>query len=366
MAHVVDRVAQHDEPGKAQAEGKATPLLGIDAPGAQHVRMNQAAGEKLDPGRSLADTASRLTEGAARIELEARLDEGEMTRAQTNIEIPLEDPAQERLHGSDQMRDRDVLANDHSLHLIEGVIMACVGRLLSEYTARRNDAEGRLALFHGSDLNRGGMSAKNQTSLFVAIEGVLGISRGVVLRNVQGFEVVVIELDFRSVEHLVTHGDEEVFELPGHLGDGMKTAATGLRSGHGGIETVCPTRGIELSGFEGLLAFADQFEDGLLEAIRLLAVGLAICGLELRNLGQHGRHEPLLADEFALDVLECDLVRARPDALARFLESVFGIHGDAPFKCGSRASRVSGKPVKVGKKSVRSAEITEFKGSSPD
>ncbi len=68
------------------------------------MRMDQAARHELDPGRSLAHAAAVLAEGAARVELEARLDEGEEARAQPGLQWAAEDALEQRVHRVQHVR----------------------------------------------------------------------------------------------------------------------------------------------------------------------------------------------------------------------------------------------------------------------
>ncbi len=143
------------------------------------------------------------------------------------------------------------------------------------------------------------------------------------------FEVVVIEFDFRAVEDFVSHGQEEVFELAGDLGDRMQAAAVGRGSG-GSVASKSSARraAVELARSRECrrTRSAIAFEDRLLEGVGLLAVCLAVFGSKFRDLGEHCRDESLLADEFALQILECLCVFARAYTLARSVERGFRVH----------------------------------------
>ena len=75
VADIVNFVTQHYEARQAEPEGEAGPLLGVDTARAQHVGVHHPAGQQFDPGAALAHAAAVLAEGAARVELEARLNE---------------------------------------------------------------------------------------------------------------------------------------------------------------------------------------------------------------------------------------------------------------------------------------------------
>ena len=125
--------------------------------------------------------------------------------------------------------------------------MARVGGFLSEDATRGDHPEGRGAVFHCADLDGRRMRAQNQGAYLVAVEGVLGISCRMILRDVKRFEVVVIEFDFRAVENFISHGKEEIFELASDLRNWMQAAAVGQRSRERRIEIVCPPGRFELA-----------------------------------------------------------------------------------------------------------------------
>ena len=58
VADVLDAVAHHHEAVDAEAEREARPRRGVDAARAQHVRVDEAAAEELDPAGALADGAA--------------------------------------------------------------------------------------------------------------------------------------------------------------------------------------------------------------------------------------------------------------------------------------------------------------------
>src|SRR6266571_6546799 len=59
LAHVGDTVRAHRVPLDAHAEGEPRHLLGVVAYGAEHVRMDHAAAEQLDPSTAFARAAAR-------------------------------------------------------------------------------------------------------------------------------------------------------------------------------------------------------------------------------------------------------------------------------------------------------------------
>src|SRR6185503_21264096 len=85
-----DVVAEHRHALDADAEGEAGVALGIDAGVLEDDGMDHAAAEDLDPSRVLAEAAASAlavglhAEDAADVDLGARLDEGEVARAEAD------------------------------------------------------------------------------------------------------------------------------------------------------------------------------------------------------------------------------------------------------------------------------------------
>src|SRR6185503_7726367 len=107
VSDVVEVVTHHHESIQAEAESETLPALGVDVPRPQDVRMHHAAAAELDPSRLLAHAAAVRAERAADVELEARLDEGEVAGPQPHLEVALEELAQEALQRPDEMSDCD-------------------------------------------------------------------------------------------------------------------------------------------------------------------------------------------------------------------------------------------------------------------
>ena len=71
--------------------------------------------------------------------------------------------------------------------------------LVSIDTSRTDDADGRLLLFHHTGLYGWGMCAKQYIGVVLDEEGVLHVTGGMILGEVQGGEDVPIVLDLRSL-----------------------------------------------------------------------------------------------------------------------------------------------------------------------
>ena len=89
--------------------------------------------------------------------------------------------------------------------------------------ARHNDAHGGLALLQGANLHRRGVRAKQQRagSAFgqFEIKRVHVVANGMVLGNVQRFEIVVRRLDFGAFDDREANGKEDIFDFLEDLAD---------------------------------------------------------------------------------------------------------------------------------------------------
>ena len=82
--------------------------------------------------------------------------------------------------------------------------------------AGRDDADRRPALFHHADLHGAGLAA--QQHVVVQEERVEGVARGMVLRDVERLEIVVVALDLGAEGDLEPEPDEDVLDR----GDGLR------------------------------------------------------------------------------------------------------------------------------------------------
>jgi hypothetical protein len=97
-----------------------------------------------------------------------------------------------RLHEIDQVGDRDVAIDHHAFDLIEGVLVGGVHAFVAEGAAGRDHAQRRPQPFHAAHLHRRSVGAQQVAA--IQPEGVLGIARGVIGRNVERVEVVIFGL----------------------------------------------------------------------------------------------------------------------------------------------------------------------------
>src|SRR5271169_6520121 len=87
LPQVGHAVFQHRDAIDADAPGKTLIEVGIDAAGAQHIRMHHAAAENLEPVLALAETDFSLVAPALDVDLERRLGEGKERRAEAHVDV---------------------------------------------------------------------------------------------------------------------------------------------------------------------------------------------------------------------------------------------------------------------------------------
>ena len=127
--------------------------------------------------------------------------------------------------------------------------------------AGNDDADGRLALFHGADLHRGGVGAEKQRrwSAFreIEVEGVHVVADGMKFGNVESFEIVIRRFDFGAFDDGETDGDEDVFDLLEDLADEVVRADGALDAGERKVDVFEGEGGLVGAGFDGLAAGFD-------------------------------------------------------------------------------------------------------------
>ena len=85
---------------------------------------------------------------------------------------------------------------------------------------RTNDADWRFAGEHGARLHRG----RAQNDIILNVERILRVAGGMVLRQVEQFEVEQIQFHFRAFHNVKTHAGEDLQELILHQRDRMNGA----------------------------------------------------------------------------------------------------------------------------------------------
>ena len=244
QADVVDAIFQHGDALDADAKGEAGVLIRVDVAVLQNLAVDDAAAQNFDPAGVLAQGAAlAVALEAADIDLDAGLGEREVGRAQAGAGVGTEQLLHEGVQGTLQIAQGDALVHDQTFHLVEHGAVGRVG-VGTEDAAGDEHLDGRLLRIHGADLAAGGLGAEQE--LIGQVEGILHIAGGVVLRDVQAGEVVVVILDLRGVRHSKTHAREDVDDLVGDQRQRMQAADRAGLSGQGDVHGLGSVAGGQL------------------------------------------------------------------------------------------------------------------------
>src|SRR6185369_11406435 len=141
LAQIGDAVFQHRDAVDAHPPGKALIDVGIDAAGAQHVRMHHAAAENLEPVLAFAKANLTLVAPALDVDLERGLGERKERRPEPHVDVvDLEECLAELVQDPLEMAEMRTLVDDEALDLVElrrvrGVGIDAIG------PARADDAD---------------------------------------------------------------------------------------------------------------------------------------------------------------------------------------------------------------------------------
>src|SRR5438876_8436878 len=153
-------VFQHRDAVDAHAPSKTLIDVGIDAAGAQHIRMHHAAAENLQPVLAFAKTDFALVAPALDIDLERGLGERKARRPEPHVDvIDLEERLAELVQDPFEVAEMRALVDDEAFDLVELRRMRGVG-IDPIGAARADDADRRLLAQHRAHLHRRGVGAQ--------------------------------------------------------------------------------------------------------------------------------------------------------------------------------------------------------------
>ena len=237
-----------------------------------------------------------MADVAADVHLCGRFREGEIGRTHANLRLRAEHFPREEQDGLLQVCKSDVLVNIKAFHLVEDAMGAGRYGLVAENAPGAYHADGQGLGFHGAHLYGRGVRAQQQRIQVAGADekSVLHFTRGVVGREVQGLEDVVVVFDFGAFGHVVAEFAENIHNLLPYDRDRMAGAQRKGVSGHGQVlrravrSGNLPRRSLQL---------LNTGRCGFLELIELLA----IFALEFRRHGAELLHErghfPFLSKE---------------------------------------------------------------------
>jgi len=221
LADVGDSPAEHSEPFDAHAPGVAGVVFGIDAAVFEHFGMDHAGAEDFKPAGVFAEAAALGVAGdAGDVHFKSGFDEGKEAGTVACFDGRLEKLSEEFVHGGEEVGEGDVLIDIEAFDLMEEDVRSAADGLVAVDGARCDDADGRLVGFHHAELGVGGVCAEEQVG--VDVEGVLHVAGGMVGREVESFEVVVVGVDVGAVLDGEAHAGEHLEDLFHHAGDGVE------------------------------------------------------------------------------------------------------------------------------------------------
>ena len=158
--------------------------------------MHHAGAEDLEPARPLAHAAARPVTGrAGDVHLGRRLREREEARTEAHLRVGIKELMEAELERPLEIGKGDPTVDHKPLHLREHRGVRRIVGVAAVDAPGRNHANGciRRALLHRARLYGRGLRA--QEDVLRDIERVLHIACGVILRQIQRFEVEVVALD---------------------------------------------------------------------------------------------------------------------------------------------------------------------------
>ena len=179
----------------------------------------------------------------------------------------------------------------------------------------------------------------------VDVEGVLHVPGRVIGRDVQGLEVVPVELDLRTARHLVPEAAEDGDDLLGGPGDRVAVPAREQpppRQGH------VDARALQLLLEPGVVDALPRPDEERLDLVAHpvgdLADARALLGRELPHAAQHRRDLALLAQVADPQLLERPVVGRRGDGLPGPFRQGLQVTDQVHVALGSRPGRRGPRP----------------------
>ena len=162
----------------------------INADLGQHIGMHHAAAEHLQPAALAHD-----------IDLRRRLRERKIGRAKAHFERLFKEDLQEINQQALELGKGHGLIHDQALDLMKHRGVGHI-RVAAINPARRDKAKRRPGVFHDPDLHRRGMRA--QQAPVGKVKGVVHGARGMMFRDIQGAEVMIIVFYLRPLDDIET------------------------------------------------------------------------------------------------------------------------------------------------------------------
>ena len=166
-----------------------------------------------------------------------------------------------------------------------------------------------------------------QQGFGIDIEGIVHGPRGVIFRNIEGLEVVIVVLDLRPFGHLVADAREQFLDALQGEGHGMQATRGLPPARQGDIDALPRQARLQCGGLQGLAPRLD----GLVHLLLGLIHGLPGLGTRLRGqilelpqgIGEHA----LLAQILDAQPVQRRQVRGGGDLLHGLFDEWVQLHG---------------------------------------
>ena len=245
----------------------------------------------------LADVAALAATDVARdVHLGRGLGEGEIGRTETHLGAFAEELLHEVVQGLLQVGKGDVLVDVKALNLVENAVGAGRDGFVAEHAARGDDADRRLMGLHHANLHTRGVGAQQHIRSLVDIgfladeEGVLHVAGGMVEREVQGREHVVVVLNLRTFGDGEAEMREDLVDVATH--DRQRVTGTfHVGGGHAHVEAGI----VAMLAFKLLQLLFHLLLNRVLQFVELHAHLLAELGGHVLEVGKQGRDDAFLA-----------------------------------------------------------------------
>ena len=204
-----------------------------------------------------------------------------------------------------QVGERDILVDVETLDLMEDAVGAGRDGFVAEHTARSDDADGRLVGLHHADLHARGVGAQQHIRCLVDIglladeEGVLHVAGGMVEREVQGREHMVVVLNLGTFGDGEAEVREDLVDVAAH--DGQRVTGTlHVGGGHAHVEAGI----VAMLALELLQLLLHFVLNHVLQLIELHAHLLTQLGSHSLEVGEQSRDDAFLAQIGDAEVLQ--------------------------------------------------------------
>ncbi len=271
---------------------------------------------------------------ALHVHLCGRLGERKVVRPKAHDGVFAVHAANHGLQRAFEVGERDAPVDDQPLNLVENRRVGGVHLVGAVDPPGGDDADGRLLLLHHAHLHRRGLRA--QQDVVGDIERVLRVARRVVLRHVQGLEVVVVVLHLRPLDNAEPHADENPLDFPQFGAQRVAVAELPARAGQGHVDflPLQPARGLRLLK---LLRARRKFGfDVRADFVGQLAHGRSLLGGKAAHPLQNGGQLPLFAEVADPQLLQAPAVlRPAQFALRRLADCLqLLFHALSSFRSG--------------------------------